>query len=149
MAVLFSDEYFMNKALIQAKHAYDKDEVPVGAVIVYKNKIIAEAHNLTETLNDPTAHAEMQAITSASNAIGAKYLKDCVLYVSVEPCVMCAGAAYWAQIGKIVFGTDDNKRGYSQFNGKILHPQTEVKGGVMKQECAELMTGFFYKIRNV
>jgi tRNA(adenine34) deaminase len=147
MAELFSDEFFMNQALAQAKIAYDKDEVPVGAVIVFKNQIIARAHNLTEILNDPTAHAEMQALTAAADAIGAKYLNDCTLYVTVEPCVMCAGAAYWAQLGRIVFGADDNKRGYRVFNSKIIHPQTEVKGGVMRQECAELMTGFFYKLR--
>ena len=149
MTELFSDDYFMNQALREAKQAFDKDEVPIGAVIVYKNKIVARAHNLTETLNDPTAHAEMQALTAAADALGAKYLNECTLYVTVEPCVMCAGATYWAQIGRIVFGTDDNKRGYTGFNSKIIHPQTSVTGGVMRQECAELMTRFFYKLRSV
>jgi tRNA(adenine34) deaminase len=149
MTELFSDEYFMNQALAQAKTAFDKDEVPIGAVIVHKNKIIARAHNLTETLNDPTAHAEMQALTAAADALGAKYLNECTLYVTVEPCVMCAGATYWAQIGRIVFGTDDNKRGYASFGSKIIHPQTSITGGVMRQECAELMTRFFYKLRSV
>lgn len=145
----FTDEYFMKQALMQARTAFEKDEVPIGAVIVYKDQIISSAHNLTETLNDPTAHAEMQAITSATNMLGAKYLKECILYVTVEPCVMCAGATYWSQIGKIVYGTEDDKRGYSNFHKKIIHPQTKVVGGVLKQECAELMTEFFYKIRHV
>ena len=138
----------MKHALSQAKIAFDKEEVPVGAVIVYKNQIISSAHNLTETLNDPTAHAEMQAITSASNLLGAKYLKECTLYVTVEPCVMCAGAGYWSQIGKIVYGTEDDKRGYSAFHDQIIHPRTQIKSGVLKQECSALITDFFYKIRN-
>jgi len=147
MSGFFTDEYFMKQALMQAKIAFEKNEVPVGAVIVYKDQIISRAHNLSETLNDATAHAEMQAITAASNMLGAKYLKDCTLYVTVEPCVMCAGASYWSQIKKIVYGTNDDKRGYSIFGKKIIHPRTEIIGGVLKQECAELISAFFYKIR--
>jgi tRNA(adenine34) deaminase len=147
MQDLFSDEFFMKQALNEARLAFDKDEVPVGAVIVLGNRVIARAHNLTETLNDPTAHAEMQAITAATDAMGAKYLPDCTLYVTVEPCVMCAGASYWSQIGRIVFGTDDPKRGYSLFNNTIIHPRTKVTGGILKQECADLMTRFFFKLR--
>ncbi len=145
----YTDDYFMKEALKEAQKAFDKDEVPVGAVVVCNNKIISRAHNLSETLNDATAHAEMQAITAASDYLGAKYLKECTLYVTVEPCVMCAGAAYWAQIGKIVFGTKDDKRGYSVFNNNILHPKTEIKSGVLKEKCSELITSFFYKIRKM
>ena len=147
MENIFTDEYFMKQALIQARTAFEKDEVPVGAVIVFKDQIISRAYNLTETLNDPTAHAEMQAITAATNMLGGKYLKECTLYVTVEPCVMCAGATYWSQIGKIVYGTEDDKRGYNKFHENIIHPQTKIVGGVMKQECSDLMTDFFYKIR--
>ena len=144
---IFTDDYFMKEALKEAQIATDKGEVPVGAIIVFNNSIISRAHNLTETLNDATAHAEMQAITSASNYLGAKYLKDCILYVTVEPCVMCAGAGYWAQIGKIVYGTKDDKRGYSVFNKTIIHPQTKIISGIMKEQCSELITDFFYKFR--
>ena len=144
---LFSDEYFMKQALIQAKIAEEKGEVPIGAVVVCKNQIISRAHNLTETLNDATAHAEIQAITAASNYLGAKYLKECTLYVTVEPCVMCAGATYWAQIGKIVYGTQDDKRGYTVFNKKIIHPKTKVTSGILQEQCSDLITDFFYKIR--
>jgi len=144
---LFTDDYFMKQALAQAKLAADKGEVPVGALVVCNNQIISRAHNLTETLNDATAHAEMQAITAASNYLGSKYLKECTLYVTAEPCVMCAGACYWAQIGKIIYGTEDDKRGYSVFNKNIIHPQTKVISGVLKQACAEIITDFFYKIR--
>ena len=144
---LFSDEYFMKQALIQAKIAEEKGEVPIGAVVVCKNQIISRAHNLTETLNDATAHAEIQAITAASNYLGAKYLKECTLYVTVEPCVMCAGATYWAQIGKIVYGTPDDKRGYTVFNKKIIHPKTKVVSGILQEQCSDLITNFFYKIR--
>ena len=148
MQDIFSDKYFMKQALMQAKIAFEKDEVPVGAVIVFKNKIIAKAHNLTETLTDATAHAEMQAITSATNLLGSKYLKDCTLYVTVEPCVMCAGATYWSQLSKIVYGASDNKKGYKKFCKQITHPKTEVIGGVLEFECSELITNFFSKIRN-
>ena len=141
-------EYFMKQALEQAKLAFEKDEVPVGAVIVFKNKIIARAHNLTETLNDTTAHAEIQAITSATNRLGAKYLKDCTLYVTLEPCVMCAGATFWSQTGAIVFGASDEKRGYSSICKNIIHPKTKITKGILEFECASLMTDFFNKIRN-
>lgn len=147
MFELFTDEYFMNEALKEALKAEDKDEVPVGAVVVCNNRIIARAHNLTETLNDVTAHAEMQAFTAAANSIGGKYLKDCALYVTVEPCVMCAGAAYWTQIGKIVFGAFDEERGFSRVRHKILHPKTEVVSGVLEHECGGIIKNFFRKKR--
>jgi tRNA(adenine34) deaminase len=140
---LFSDEYFMNEAFKEAQLSLQHDEVPIGAVIVWNNRIIARAHNLVETLNDPTAHAEMQAFTAATNTIGGKYLDACTLYVTVEPCVMCAGAAFWTQLGKIVYGTDDAKRGYTLVRQPVLHPHTVVQGGVMKKECSELMKNFF------
>lgn len=143
----FSDEYFMKKAFSEAVQAFEKGEVPVGAVIVSNQKIIARAHNLTETLNDVTAHAEMQAITAAANLLGGKYLNDCTLYVTVEPCVMCAGALGWAQIGKIVYGATDEKRGFKKFAPGSLHPKTEIVGGVMETECAELMQEFFRQKR--
>jgi len=139
----FSDETFMKEALKEAAKALAKNEVPIGAVIVCQNRIIARAHNLTETLNDPTAHAEMQAFTAAANFIGAKYLIDCTLYVTVEPCVMCAGAAYWMQIPRIVFGSKDIKRGYSLINQNLLHPKTVVTSGIMEKECLALMKDFF------
>lgn len=147
MAEIFSDEYFMEKAIDQALVAFEKDEVPIGAVIVSKNKIIAKAYNLTETLNDVTAHAEMQAITSAANFLGGKYLNSCTLFVTLEPCVMCAGALYWSQIGRIVIGASDVKRGYRQA-GISLHPKTEVKFGVMENDCSQIITDFFKNKRN-
>jgi len=140
---VFSDESFMREALKEAREALRKDEVPIGAVIVCNNRVIARAHNLTEQLNDVTAHAEMQAFTSASGFLGGKYLEDCTLYVTVEPCVMCAGAAYWAQIGKIVYGAADVKRGYSMFAPVVTHPRSKIIGGVLEQECAQLMKDFF------
>ncbi|SEQ00330.1 tRNA(adenine34) deaminase [Flavobacterium urocaniciphilum] len=136
----------MKKALQEAEMAFDKDEIPVGAVVVIDNKVIARSHNLTELLNDVTAHAEMQAITSAANFLGGKYLKGCTLYVTLEPCQMCAGALYWSQISKIVFGASDEKRGYKAL-GTQIHPKTEVISGVLEKECAELMTSFFQKKR--
>jgi len=139
----FSDEYFMKKAFSEAVLAFEKGEVPVGAVVIGNQKIIARAHNLTETLNDVTAHAEMQAITAAANLLGGKYLNDCILYVTLEPCVMCAGALGWSQIGKIVYGATDEKRGFKKFAAKALHPKTEVIGGVLETECAELLQEFF------
>lgn len=139
----FNDEYFMKKAFSEAVQAFEKGEVPVGAVVVSKGKIIARAHNLTETLNDVTAHAEMQAITAATNLLGGKYLNDCTLFVTLEPCIMCAGALGWSQIGKIVFGAFDEKRGYKKFAKKALHPKTKINGGVMETECAELLQAFF------
>lgn len=143
----FNDVYYLKKAFSEAVKAFEKGEVPVGAVIVAKGKIIARAHNLTETLNDVTAHAEMQAITASANLLGGKYLNDCTIYVTVEPCVMCAGALAWAQIGKIVFGAPDEKRGFSRFAPKSLHPKTIVVGGILEVECAELMQEFFKQKR--
>ena len=138
----FNDEYFMKKALQEAEASFEKGEIPVGAVIVIDNKIIARTHNLTEMLNDVTAHAEMQAITSAANFIGGKYLKGCTLYVTLEPCQMCAGALYWSQISKIVFGASDEQRGFETL-GTLLHPKTQVVKGVLANECADLMLRFF------
>lgn len=146
METIFTDEYFMKKALQEAEIAFEKDEIPVGAVIVVNNTIIARTHNLTELLHDVTAHAEMQAITSAANFLGGKYLKGCTLYVTLEPCQMCAGALYWSQISKIVFGATDIKRGYKTL-GTQIHPKTEVISGILERECAELMTNFFQKKR--
>ena len=146
MGTIFTDEYFMKKALQEAEIAFEKDEIPVGAVIVVNNTIIARTHNLTELLHDVTAHAEMQAITSAANFLGGKYLKGCTLYVTLEPCQMCAGALYWSQISKIVFGATDTKRGYKTL-GTQIHPKTEVVSGILEKECAELMTSFFQKKR--
>jgi tRNA(adenine34) deaminase len=139
----FSDEYFMKKAFAEAVFAFEKEEVPVGAVVVANRKIIARAHNLSETLNDVTAHAEMQAITAAANLLGGKYLNDCTLYITLEPCAMCAGALGWAQIGRIVYGASDTKKGYLIFAPGTLHPKTEVMGGVLETECAELLQEFF------
>ncbi|MFC2097189.1 nucleoside deaminase [Bacteroidota bacterium] len=137
------DIFFMRQAISEAKLAYEKDEVPVGAVIVCQNRIIARAHNRTEELVDVTAHAEIQAITSASNFLNGKYLHDCTLYVSLEPCPMCAGALAWSQIGKIVFATKDVKRGYRLFYPSILHPKTIVTEGILEKECANLLKDFF------
>lgn len=145
---LFSDEYFMNEALKEARQAFEEDEVPIGAIIVCNERIIARAHNLTERLNDVTAHAEMQAFTSAADYLGGKFLEECTLYVTIEPCLMCAGASYWARIGKIVYGAADEKKGYSKIKGKLLHPKTEVIGGVLENECGELMTEYFKQKRN-
>ena len=142
-----TDEYYMQRALEQARLAFDKDEVPVGAVVVCRDRIIARAHNLTETLNDVTAHAEMQAITAAANALGGKYLDACTLYVTVEPCVMCAGALGWAQTGRVVYGAADPKRGFSAFAPQALHPKTLLTAGVLADECGELMKRFFKKKR--
>lgn len=142
-----TDVRFMRQALLEAKQAFDKDEVPVGAVIVCNNRIIARGHNLTETLHDVTAHAEMQAITAASNFLGGKYLTDCTLYVTVEPCVMCAGAIGWSQLGKVVFGTSDEKRGFTRFAPDALHPKTKVISGILENECRVIMSDFFKKKR--
>ncbi len=141
------DEAFMRKALEQAREAYDKDEVPVGAVVVCGDRIIARAHNLTELLNDVTAHAEMQAVTAAADSLGGKYLDVCTLYVTVEPCTMCAGALGWAQLGRLVYGAPDPKRGFSTFAPQALHPKTEVLGGVLEEECGALMSEFFKRKR--
>jgi len=141
--IFFSDEYFMKEALKEANNALDANEVPIGAVIVSNNKIIARGHNLTETLNDATAHAEMQAFTAATEYLGAKYLDECTLYVTLEPCIMCAGAAYWSQIGKIIFGASDERRGYKNLGVNVLHPKTKVISGVMENECSVLIKDFF------
>lgn len=140
---IMNDAYFMKQALIEADKAASKGEVPVGAIIVCKGRIIARACNLTETLNDVTAHAEMQAITAAANVLGGKYLNDCALYVTVEPCVMCAGAIAWAQTGRLIFGASDEKRGYQRYAPEALHPKTEVVSGVMADECSRRMKEFF------
>lgn len=147
MLNLYSDEYFMKEALKEAKIAFKKEEVPVGAVIVFNKTIIARAHNLTEALTDVTAHAEMQAFTSAANTLGNKFLQECVLYVTLEPCSMCAGASYWTQLGKIIFGASDLKRGYQKISPKSLHPKTEVVSGVMAKECGDLLKLFFEQRR--
>ncbi len=139
----FDDTYFMTEALKEAQKAYDKDEVPVGAVIVCENQIIARAHNFTETLNDVTAHAEMQAFTSAADYLGGKYLNECTLYVTLEPCVMCGGAAYWTQLKKVVYGAKDEKRGFSSLAENILHPKTEIARGLLQEECTKLLSNFF------
>ena len=142
----FTDEYFMKKALHEAEMAFEKDEIPVGALIVIDNKVIARGHNLTEMLNDVTAHAEMQAITAAANFLGGKYLTGCTLYVTLEPCQMCAGALYWSQISKIVYGASDENRGFTTM-GTQLHPKTTVVRGVLSNEASELMKRFFAKKR--
>ena len=144
----FDDSYFMKRALQEAQLAYEKNEVPVGAVIVMKDQIIARAHNLSETLNDVTAHAEMQAFTAAADYLGGKYLKECILYVTLEPCQMCAGASYWTQIGKIVYGATEEKRGFVAMK-TTLHPKTKVVGGVLQKECGDLMKRFFIEKRNL
>ncbi len=144
---LQTDEKYMRLAINEAQQAFDSDEVPVGAVIVAGGRVVGRGHNLVETLNDVTAHAEMQAITAAATTLGGKYLQDCTLYVTVEPCVMCAGALAWSQIGRIVYGAADPKRGYSRFSQSLLHPRTEVVCGVLSTECEKLMTDFFAKLR--
>ena len=144
----FDDAYFMRKALQEAEAAYEKCEIPVGAVIVVEDRVIARTHNLTELLNDVTAHAEMQAITSAANFLGGKYLNKCTLYVTLEPCQMCAGALYWSQISKIVYGASDAQRGFKSM-GTTLHPKTEVVSGVLAEEASALMKRFFIEKRNL
>ncbi|PID95099.1 MAG: tRNA-specific adenosine deaminase [Bacteroidetes bacterium] len=141
------DEFYMREAFREAEKAFEADEVPVGAVIVCEGRIVARAHNLTERLNDVTAHAEMQAFTAASHYLGGKYLSRCTLYVTLEPCVMCAGAAYWSQIGRIVYGADDEKRGYTIASLHLLHPKTTVVKGVLKEECSRLLRDFFEQRR--
>lgn len=141
------DTYYMRQALAEAQKAAERGEVPIGAVVVCKDRIVGRGHNLTETLNDVTAHAEVQAITAAANTLGGKYLNECTLYVTIEPCVMCAGAIAWAQMGKIVFGAEDAKRGYQQYAPEVLHPKTVVVKGVLADECALLVKNFFKKKR--
>ena len=146
MAELFSHEYFMNMALKEAQKAYELGEIPVGAVVVSNNTIIGKGHNLTEQLNDVTAHAEMQAITAAANHLGAKYLIDCTLYVTLEPCIMCGGALFWSQISRVVYGASDEKRGYTKA-GNTLHPKTDIISGILADECSAMMKEFFKKLR--
>ena len=141
------DRYYMQPALIEAQTAYERGEIPVGAVIVHKDRVIARSHNLTETLNDVTAHAEMQAITAAADVLGGKYMSECSLYVTLEPCVMCAGAIGWAQMGRLVFGASDEKRGYLRYAEAALHPKTQVTKGILQEECAHLLTDFFKQRR--
>lgn len=142
-----NDEYYMRQAVLEAEKAFDRDEVPVGAVIVCGDRIIARGHNLTETLNDVTAHAEMQAITAAADFLGGKYLIDCTIYVTLEPCVMCAGALGWSQISRIVYGAKDTKRGFLRFAPESIHPKTSITGGVLEEVCSSLMKDFFQKKR--
>jgi tRNA(adenine34) deaminase len=144
---LFSDEYFMKSAYREAELALREGEIPIGAVVVCQNRIIARAHNMTERLNDVTAHAEMQAITAAANLLGGKYLIGCTLYVTIEPCTMCAGALAWAQIERLVYGATDDKRGFTRYAPHALHPKTEIRGGVLQNECGVLMKEFFEKKR--
>jgi tRNA(adenine34) deaminase len=146
-ANIYNDDFFMKEALAEAKKAFEAGEIPVGAVVCWNNRIIGRGHNLTETLHDPTAHAEMQAITAATDYIGGKYLKDCTLYVTLEPCTMCAGACFWAQLGAIVYAADDPKRGYSTVAESIMHPKTRIVKGVMKSESEKLLKSFFLKLR--
>lgn len=140
---MLDDNYFMRQALLEAQKAFEQDEVPVGAVVVADQRIIARTHNLTEMLHDVTAHAEMQAITAAANILGGKYLTDCTLYVTLEPCPMCAWALRWAQLSRLVYGAADEKRGYTTISAGMLHPKTQVTAGVMADECGELMSRFF------
>lgn len=142
-----NDIFYMKQALMEAEKAFQRGEIPVGAIIVCQDRIIARSHNLTETLNDVTAHAEMQAITAAANYLGGKYLTNCTLYVTVEPCVMCAGAIAWSQMGRLVFGASDEKRGYQRYAPEALHPKTQVLQGIMAEDCASLMKEFFKKKR--
>jgi tRNA(adenine34) deaminase len=148
MIAPFDDTHFMKRALQEAEEAYRKGEIPIGAVIVVENKIIARAHNLTETLNDVTAHAEMQAITAAANFLGGKYLKGCTLYVTIEPCQMCAGALFWSQIDRVVFGARDEQRGFITMKTQ-LHPKTKMEGGILAEEASELLKRFFIEKRNL
>ncbi len=143
---IYSDEYFMRQAFMEAQRAYEEDEIPIGAVIVSKNKVIGRGHNLTERLTDVTAHAEMQAITAASSYLGSKYLKDCTLFVTLEPCPMCAGALFWSQIGRVVFAAPDPKRGFLEHGG-YLHPKTKLEQGLLQAECSELIRAFFARKR--
>ena len=144
---LYTDEFFMKEALKEAHKALTKDEIPIGAVIVANNQIIARSHNLTETLNDVTAHAEMQAITAATSYLGGKYLIDCTIYVTLEPCAMCAGAIGWSQASVLVFGAKDEKKGFTGISSQLLHPKTKIKPGVLEEECRELLQSFFRKKR--
>lgn len=143
-----SDLFFMQMAISEAKKALEEREVPIGAVVVCRGRVVGRGHNLVETLGDATAHAEMQAITAATSTLGGKYLKECTLYVTVEPCVMCAGAIAWSQVGRVVYGAADPKRGFMRFGRELLHPKTELTSGVMAEECGALVEHFFVKLRN-
>ena len=143
-----SDLFFMQMAIWEAKKALEEREVPIGAVVVCRGRVVGRGHNLVETLGDATAHAEMQAITAATSTLGGKYLKECTLYVTVEPCVMCAGAIAWSQVGRVVYGAADPKRGFMRFGRELLHPKTELTSGVMAEECGALVEHFFAKLRN-
>lgn len=143
MNSIINDEYYMRQALKEAQQAFDENEIPVGAIVVCKGQIIARGYNLTERLTDVTAHAEIQAITAAANMLGGKYLADCTLYVTLEPCVMCAGALFWSQISTIVYGAEDEKRGFSLYTPHLLHPKTRIVKGVLKNECSQLLKDFF------
>ena len=145
---IYSDDHFMREAIKQAEIAFEEKEIPVGAVVVCNNKIIARAYNQTEKLNDSTAHAEMIALTAAFNYLGGKYLPDCSIYITLEPCIMCAGALYWSQIGKIIFGASDQKRGYRTVKSEVLHPKTEVIEGILAEDCKQILDKFFNTIRN-
>ena len=147
MITVFDDKYFMKQALAEAQKAFEADEVPVGAVVVCRERIIARAHNQTELLTDVTAHAEMIALTAAANSLGSKYLHECSLFVTLEPCVMCAGALAWAQLGRLVYGASEDKRGFMEYGKRLLHPKTKVEYGVMMEECSGLMKSFFEKKR--
>ena len=147
MLTVFSDTHFMKQALLEAERSFSEDEIPVGAVVVCRNRIIARAHNQTELLNDVTAHAEMLAITAAANSLGSKYLDECTLFVTLEPCPMCAGAMAWSQLGRLVYGASDDKRGFMKFGKTLLHPKTTVEYGIMMKECSEIMTRFFQNKR--
>ena len=142
-----ADEQFMRQALAEARKAFDEEEVPVGAVVVAGGRVVGRGHNLVETLSDPTAHAEMQALTAAASTLGGKYLQECTLYVTVEPCIMCAGAIGWAQVGRVVWGADDLKKGYRRYSEAVFHPRTSVSRGVLQQECEALMSRFFASLR--
>lgn len=148
MLSAFSDKHFMKEAFKEAQKGFEEDEVPVGAIIVCDNKIIARAHNMTERLNDVTAHAEMLAFTSATDFLGGKYLNECTLYVTLEPCVMCAGASYWTQLKKVVYGASDEKRGFNKHQENLLHPKTKIVSGLMAKECGELVKEFFKQKRD-
>lgn len=145
--MIFTEEYFMQQAYLEAEKAYEAGEIPVGAVVVLQDKIIGRGYNLTQRLQDVTAHAEIQAITAASNYLGAKYLNDCTLYVTLEPCVMCAGAIFWAQLGGLIYASSDPKRGFSTINQQILHPKTMVKKGILEPQCTEILLHFFNQVR--
>lgn len=147
MIELYTEDFFMKEALKEAQKAFDKDEIPVGAVVVCNKRIIARAHNMTEQLNDATAHAEMLAITAAENALGTKFLNDCEMYITLEPCTMCAGALHWTRMGKIIYAASDDKKGYSFYNENITHPKTIVKKGIMSDPCGALMTKYFQNKR--